>query len=154
MLSLVLTLSASLLLPSQTNEPERSNPDATDDLNYHVELDAVASIEAILFSFPQRGGVVQVGVECVALPQCPDCTRAGNVCRGARQFYGGITAIIAKKNIIAECQRANALDYCGGSNGCMKLTSKDQQKHRTRYGGGCYPQCPRVAKCVVQYKNL
>ncbi|MGH9931876.1 MAG: hypothetical protein ACREA9_21975 [Pyrinomonadaceae bacterium] len=117
-----------------------------------VGSDDLGSNKFKISMFPQ--GVVQFGVECVAVPQCPDCTRGGNVCRGAREFYGGpLGAAVAKKMIIAKCQKANALDYCGGSMGCMKLSSQDQRRHRERNGGGCYPQCERVAKCVVQYRN-
>jgi hypothetical protein len=117
-----------------------------------VWLSEFASVRFQPLVFPQQA--VQIGVECVAVPQCPDCTRGGNVCRSAREFYGGlIGAAVAKKNIIAKCQKANALDYCGGSNGCMKLSMQDQKRHRERNGGGCYPQCERVARCVVQYRN-
>ena len=76
------------------------------------------------------------------------------MCRGVREFYGGLLgAAVAKRSIIAKCQQANALDYCGGSMGCMKLTPQDQKRQRDRNGGGCYPQCASVAKCVVMYRN-
>lgn len=92
--------------------------------------------------------IYQVGAKCIAAPRCPDCERGGNVCLGASEFYPGITMTVAKRSIILKCQRANALDYCGGSRGCVKKTSAEQERHRKQYGGGCYKQCEKVAACV------
>ena len=101
---------------------------------------------------PNPGG--QVGTYCVARPNCPDCASGGNVCRGAEQFYPGLTYFLGgKKDIIRRCQQANALDYCGGSMGCVKQknwTPRDGERHRARYGGGCYKQCEKVAACAFQ----
>ena len=90
----------------------------------------------------------QVGARCRAVPHCPDCGGGGNVCRSVEEFYPGITMLVARRNIIAKCQRANGLDYCGGSRGCVKKPRAEQEQHRKQYGGGCYKQCERVAACV------
>ncbi|MDX6613585.1 MAG: hypothetical protein QOD75_2771 [Blastocatellia bacterium] len=102
---------------------------------------------------PQNPGG-QVGTYCAALPRCPDCVNGGNVCRGAEQFYPGLTYFLGgKKDIIRRCQQANALDYCGGSYGCVRQknwTPRDADRYMQRYGGGCYKQCEKVAACAFQ----
>jgi hypothetical protein len=91
----------------------------------------------------------QVGVTCKAYPSCPDCDGKGNVCMGAQGFYGGILAAGGKRDVIYKCQKANSLDYCGGSFKCVKLSRADQQRFRTAHGGGCYASCAKVAGCYV-----
>lgn len=90
----------------------------------------------------------QIGVRCEAYPRCPDCDGRGNVCSGATEFYGGIQAAVAIRSIITKCQRANALDYCGGSRVCVRKPPKEQADHKKRFGGGCYKQCSTVARCT------
>ena len=101
----------------------------------------------IAIKLPQRGG--QVGATCVASPYCPDCERGGNVCLGAKEFFGGLTVLVAKRYMIDKCRRANALDYCGGSRGCVRRTRQEQESHRARYGGGCYKSCEKSIVCYI-----
>ena len=83
-----------------------------------------------------------MGMKCVIYPRCPDCDGKGNVCSGAEEFFPGVTVIAKGKALmVTKCRKANALDYCGGSRGCMKKTREEQQRHRNSYGGGCYAQC-------------
>lgn len=106
-------------------------------------------VNASLLSSSKLERPQQVGVTCKANPYCPDCPSGGNVCRGVQQFYGGVLAAAAKKDIIRRCRQANGLDYCGGSRGCVKLRREEANRHRARYGGGCYAQCERVAGCYL-----
>lgn len=101
-------------------------------------------------TFEKRGGVV--GVTCVASPYCPDCNSRGNVCRGVKEFFPGITALAAKKIMIDKCRRANSLDYCGGSYGCVRnrnWTPREAERYRAQYGGGCYKQCDKSVICYI-----
>jgi hypothetical protein len=140
---------------------------------YGVTTDAVPSLsdnlnltQAALFeefsSIPQLGIELinaqqrrppsgQIGTMCVAVPQCPDCNGGGNVCRSVEQFYPGATYFLgARKDMTRRCQQANALDYCGGSRNCVRLSRQEQERHRVRYGGGCYAQCERSVACAFQ----
>lgn len=116
----------------------------------YVSIDGEVFEHICMNSLENKGlkFIQQVGAKCVAVPRCPDCGGDGNVCRGAEEFYPGITMALAKRSIIAKCQRANGLDYCGGSRGCVKKTRSEQDRHRQQYGGGCYKQCEKVAACV------
>jgi hypothetical protein len=121
--------------------------------------DAVGNITGMIRARPriesnpgetQRGG--QVGATCVASPFCPDCARGGNVCRTVKQFFGGITVLAAKRYMIDQCRRANGLDYCGGSYGCVRQKNwspKEQERYRQRYGGGCYKSCDKSVVCYL-----
>lgn len=93
----------------------------------------------------------QVGMKCVIYPRCPDCDGRGNVCSGAEEFFPGVTVIAKGRALmVTKCRKANALDYCGGSRGCMKKTREEQQRHRNSYGGGCYAQCQeKNVYCVL-----
>ena len=111
-----------------------------------TEFDKAAAVTAS--EPPQRGG--QVGVTCVASPYCPDCVNGGNVCQITKEFFGGITGVLAKKYMIEKCRRANALDYCGGSYGCVRKkgwTPQDGDRYRAKYGGGCYKSCDKSVVC-------
>jgi hypothetical protein len=99
---------------------------------------------------PQRGG--QVGATCVANPYCPECDGRGNVCRTVKEFFPGITVLAAKRYMIDKCRRANGLDYCGGSYGCVRQknwTPRDGERHRAKYGGGCYKSCDKAVTCYI-----
>ena len=99
-------------------------------------------------------GAQQVGATCVATPQCPDCDGRGNVCLSAREFFPGLTVLAAKRYMVQKCRQANALDYCGGSRGCMKKSRDEQNRHRARYGGGCYKQCETAIHCYIDNRWL
>ncbi|CAN5439525.1 hypothetical protein BH20ACI1_BH20ACI1_14210 [soil metagenome] len=93
----------------------------------------------------------QVGMRCSIYPRCPDCAGKGNVCRGAEEFFPGVTVIAKGKSLmVSKCRQANALDYCGGSRGCMRKTRQEQERHKRNFGGGCYAQCQeKNVRCVL-----
>ena len=104
---------------------------------------------------PQRKPGV-LGVTCVASPYCPDCGNRSNVCRTVKEFFPGITALAAKRIMIDKCRRANGLDYCGGSYGCVRRkgwTPQEQQRYRSQYGGGCYKQCDNSVICYIDSRG-
>jgi hypothetical protein len=100
----------------------------------------------------QRGG--QAGATCVALPYCPGCNgRGSTVCIGVKEFFPGMSALVAKGYVVSKCRKANALDYCGSDCGIGGLRQKNPnwkqevERHRARYGGGCYKSCDKSVVC-------
>lgn len=108
-------------------------------MRYRIAILALlASLGSPSIAFSAEG---VVGATCYAQPICPDCNERGNVCWTVQKFYPGITMIVAKKAIIKQCQKANALDECGNHCGLR------QREHYKKYGG-CYNQCVEVAYCI------
>ena len=98
----------------------------------------------------------QVGATCVASPYCPDCDGGSNVCQSAKEFFPGLTIVLARRYMIDKCKRANALDYCGGSYKCVRRkgwTPRDSNEYKKRYGGGCWKQCEDPKKIVCYIDN-
>jgi hypothetical protein len=144
---------SSSVLVSEVN-PDESAPTfigdfLLQDTNALGESILTSTLNMKFTNVQRRNPGGQVGTKCIAVPRCPDCNGQGNVCRSVEQFYPGATYFLgAKKDMIRRCQQANALDYCGGSRNCVKLRREEQERHRARYGGGCYRQCESVVACA------
>jgi hypothetical protein len=164
---LIIAMLCLMVLFTSRSESGRSNLSPTADIDGEVMATVIASElpaagpsqpewivnpattgEEFYLRKVQRGGVL--GVTCVSSPYCPDCGSTANVCRVTKEFFPGITGLLAKKVMIDKCRRAHALDYCGGSYKCVRQkgwTLRDGDKHRAKYGGGCYKQCDKSVIC-------
>lgn len=77
------------------------------------------------------------GTICSANPFCPAANGYGNACMGVKRTYSGTGAAqTGLRNIVSQCQAANAPDLC----------SSDL---RRSFGGGCAQQCVNVATCAA-----
>ncbi len=83
-----------------------------------------------------------IGSTCSAALYCPKSNNdSTNACLGiGKKFYPGVLMLVAKSAFVKECQRKNALDYCGAFGGSSNL--------RKEYGGGCAEQCKSRVVCL------
>jgi hypothetical protein len=121
-----------LLVGSPSGDSKSTSPPATGD---HASRSPAAKSEA-------AEGVI--GATCSAEPQCTNCDgKSGNVCHTiSERFYPGVTQLVARADVIKECQEANALDECG--NHC----SNAERAAVIKKWNNCSSQCEKIAHCL------
>lgn len=106
----------------------------------------IAVYMAFCFSgLPALGNDGVIGATCSTHAYCPKSSvDSSNACGNVGpKFFPGVLMLAAKEAIIRECQKANALDYCGAfSQGLDRSTIEEQ------HGGGCYEQCSEQVLCL------